>query len=284
MRHPLRVLSLFFVSALTVTVTEGATATVGLDRWMYPFAFTGGTRDLAPTFGAVGTPGFDNRDGQYLIGFDTSSVIPAGQGAANYQINSITIRAMVGAPAGFEYDPTYDSYRTYLPPADAEFVSDIDAGRPIELHGVGFRNGYTEFSFGPNDGQPPGFEESSPFGAPAAGTRNVFPIGFFSPGQRSDVSNNITDRRESNPWAIGTATIAAGDPLADNTAMSFDIDLTNVDIRGYLQSGLDEGVLGFAITSMHAASQGGGGPPAPQFVTRENTGAGAAPAILEIDY
>ena len=107
-------------------LSEAAEISVGLDRWMYPFAFTGGTRNLSPTFGAVGTPGFDNRDAQFLIGFDTSAVIPAGQGADNYQINSITVRAMVGAPSGFEYDPTYDPFRAYLPDTDPEAAFDND--------------------------------------------------------------------------------------------------------------------------------------------------------------
>ncbi len=283
MSYPIRVLLLVLGSTMTVTAVEAATATVGLDRWMYPFAFTGGTRELAPTFGAAGVPDFDNRDAQFLIGFDTSSAGPPGQGAANYQINSVTVRALVGAPAGFAYDATYDSYRTYLPAADAEFLSDPDAGRPVELHGVGFRNGYTAFSFGPNDGQPPGFEESSPFGTPGVGTRNAFPLGFLTPGSGSDVANNVTDRNESNPWAIGTTPLAAGDPVPDNATLTFAIDLANDDIRDYLQSGLNDGVLGFAITSLHTATQGGGGPPTPQFITRENMSAGAAPAMLEID-
>jgi hypothetical protein len=274
-------LILLFLLAVAPSA-NAATASVALDRWMYPFAFTGGTRDLSPTFGAVGTAGFDNRDAQFLIGFDTSATVPAGAGALSYQINSITVRTMVG-PAGFTYDPSYDSYRTYLPAADAEFQADGDAGRPIELHGVGFRNGYTQFSFGANDDQPPGFEESSLFGTPGVGTRNAFALGFPSAGTGSDISSNVNDRIESHPWAIGAAPIATGAVVPDNTTFSFAIDLTNADVRSYLQQGLNEGVLGFAITSMHEASQGGG-PPTPQFITRENSAAGAVPAVLEIDY
>jgi hypothetical protein len=263
--------------------SNAATISVGLDRWMYPFAFTGGTRNLSPTFGAVGTPGFDNRDAQFLIGFDTSSLIPMGRGAKQYQINAVTVRAMVGSPSGFEYDPTYDAFRTYLPDTDPEALDDTDVGRPIELFGVGFRNGYTQFSFGPNDSQPPGFEESSPFGVQDVGTRNAYPLSFVSAGTGIDVSNNIDDRIESHPWAIGVAALAPGAPVMDNTSFAFAVDLTNPDVRSYLQRGLNEGTLGFAISSMHAASQAGG-PPVPQFLTRENTDAGAAPAVLEIDY
>jgi hypothetical protein len=262
---------------------DADTISVGLDRWMYPFAFTGGTRNLSPTFGAVGTPGFDNRDAQFLIGFDTSSIIPTGQGAGNYQISSVTVRTMVGAPSGFEYDPTYDAFRTYLPDTDPEAIDDADVGRPIELFGVGFRNGYTSFSFGANDNQPPGFEESSLFGTQDVGTRNAYPLSFASAGAGIDVSNNISDRIESHPWAVGSAALAPGAPVTDNTTLAFAIDLANADVRSYVQQGLNDGTLGFAISSLHAASQAGG-PPVPQFLTRENTGAGAAAAMLEIDY
>jgi hypothetical protein len=210
-------------------------------------------------------------------------VIPAGQGADNYQINSITVRAMVGAPSGFEYDPTYDPFRTYLPDTDPEALDDADAGRPIELFGVGFRNGYTQLGFGANDNQPPAFEESSPFGAQDAGTRNAFALSFASTGTGIDISNNIDGRFESQPWAIGSAALAPGAPVTDNTTFAFAIDLTNADVRSYLQRGLNDGALGFAISSMHAASQAGG-PPTPQFVARENPSAGAAPAVLVIDY
>lgn len=75
-----------------------------------------------------------------------------------------------------------------------------------------------------------------------------------------------------------------GAPVPDNTTLSFALDLANGDVREYLQGGLNDGVLGFAITSLHTATQGGGGPPTPQFLTRENMGAGAVPAMLEIDY
>jgi hypothetical protein len=250
---------------------------------MYPFAFNGGTRDLAPTFGAVGTPGFDNRDGQFIVGFDTSAQVPTTQGGTNYQIQSATVRAMVGSPAGFEYDPTYDSFRTYLPLADPNALPDADAGRPIELHGVGFRNAYTQLSFGANDNQPPGFEEGSLFGAQGSGTRNAYALGYPTAGVGSDVSNNVDGGVESNPWAIGTAALAAGAVVPDNTTFTFALDVGNGDVLGYLQQGLNSGVVGFAITSLHTAAQAGG-PPVPQFVTKENTRAGAVPAVLEIEY
>jgi autotransporter-associated beta strand protein len=278
----LRLLAIAFCLPTFVANSYAASVTVALDRWMYPFAFSGGTRDLAPTFGAVGNEGFDNRDGQFIIGFDTADEIAIGLGAERYQVNSLTIRAMVGEPSGFAYDPTYDPFRSYLPDGDPQFIADADAGRPIELHGIGFRNGYTELSFGASNNQPPQFEENAPFGSAGAATRNVFPLAFLGSGG-SDISNNIDNRVESQPWAIGRVDLAAGDPVPNNTTFSFNIDLSNDEVIDYLQRGLDSGVLGFAITSLHEAAQTGG-PPVPQFITKENGRTGSLPAVLEIDY
>lgn len=105
------------VLALDVQGSSAETVTFNtvVDRWMYPHAISGGTRDLAPTFGSIGSPNTDNRNGQFIVGFDTAAQIPLNQGAALYQINSVIVRAMVGLPDGFLYDTSYDSYRTYLP-------------------------------------------------------------------------------------------------------------------------------------------------------------------------
>jgi hypothetical protein len=262
---------------------ETVSLAVGLDRWMYPFAFTGGTRDLAPTFGAVGEAGFDNRDGQLLIAFDTTTQVPAGLGAGNYQITSAIVRAAVGAPDGFLYDGTYDPYRTYLDIADPNATPDADAGRPVELHGVGFRNGYTNFQFGQSDGQLPGFEETTAFGPADRGTRNAYALGFSAPGVATDTSNNISDGIESNAWAIGQTQLAAGAAVPANTSFSFSVDVSNQDVQSYLQQGLNSGLLEFAITSVHEASQTGG-PPTPQWITKENLQATVLGPRLEITY
>ncbi len=269
--------------SLSPTFAANVSVASGLDRWMYPFAFTGGTRDLAPTFGAVGEVGFDNRDGQFLLGFDTAAQVPIGLGPAHYQITSVTVRAAVGAPDGFVYDSTYDGYRSYLDTADPNALPDADAGRPVELHGVGFRNGYTRFQFGPNDAQLPGFEETTAFGAADRGTRNAYALGYRTPGVADDISNNIGDGIESNSWAIGQTSLSNGGAVPSGTVYSFSLDIANPDILAYVQQGLHDGVLGFAITSMHAASQTGG-PPVPQWITRENSQATLLAPRLDITY
>ncbi len=273
--------SMFLISSATFAANVSVVS--GLDRWMYPFAFTGGTRDLAPTFGAVGEVGFDNRDGQFLIGFDTATQAPTGLGAGNYLVTSITVRAAVGAPDGFIYDSTYDGYRSYLDVADPNALPDADAGRPIELHGVGFRNGFTRFQFGPNNAQLPGFEETTAFGIAGSGTRNAYALGYSAPGVAGDMSNSIGNGIESNAWSIGQTPLSNGAPVPSGTVYSFSLDMGNPDILAYVQQGLNDGVLGFAISSMHAASQTGG-PPVPQWITRENSQATLLAPRLDITY
>jgi autotransporter-associated beta strand protein len=111
----------------------------------------------------------------------------------------------------------------------------------------------------------------------------MFPLGFTASGTGFDISNNIDQRTESRPWAIGKASVVAGDPVPENTAISFAVELADASVLNYLRRGLDAGVLGFAITSVHEAAQTGG-PPVPQFITKENGRAGSMPAVLEIDY
>jgi hypothetical protein len=253
-----------------------------LDRWMYPFNFSPGTRTIASTFGSVGTPGFDNRDAQFLVGFNTATLVPTGQGAANYRITSVRLTA-TDSGGVFAYDPTYDAFATSLDPA-----LDTDAGRPVEIHGAGFRNGYTGLGFGANDNLPPAFEERSPF-APAEGERNAFALGFDAAGNPRDVSRNVDEGFESDPWAIGTvAGLAPGAVVPADANLVFALDLTNPSILGYFQNALNDGALGLVITSMHEVEQGST-VGTPRFYTKENplqdvaSGTLVAPR-LEVEY
>ena len=50
------------------------------DRWNYGFNTTPGTRNVGSAFGYTDTVfEFDNRDGQIVIVFDTSALVPTGQ-------------------------------------------------------------------------------------------------------------------------------------------------------------------------------------------------------------
>ena len=66
-----------------------------MDRWMYPFASTPGSEQVALTFGAILQAGFDDRDAQFLVGFDTQAVVPTGLALERYRIESLRFVAAV---------------------------------------------------------------------------------------------------------------------------------------------------------------------------------------------
>ncbi len=256
------------------------------DRWMYPFNATPGTRGSAPTFGALdpGAPTFDNRDGQLHVGFDTDSAgVPAGLGAERYEIVSATV-SVTHSVGAFLFDPTYDSYQTY----DGT-LTDPDPGRPVELHGLGFRAPFSAIELSPGIPGPPGFEETDAFAfsdPTLPGVRNAFPV---NPAL-ADVSNNVDDGVESQAWAIGQALgVDPGDPVVEGvsgvspgTTFEFSLDLSDPGIVAYLQEGLDAGVLGFAITSLHLTEMSGG--TTPNFFTANTLDPAAVPPMLDLEF
>jgi hypothetical protein len=278
---------------------------VDFDRWMYPFNGTPGTRNLAPIFGAVSeAPDFDNRDGQLIVAVNTSAAgVPVNQGAANYLPTRVRVTA-THFDGVFAYDPSYDSWRTYLDPSDPSYLADGDAGRPIEIYGVGFRNGYV----GPlvigaiTSAGPPNFEENERYcegcGALGQAKRNVFPLDPGVPDPQGDVSNNVVRLAplagsgfDPSPWAIGKstsglapgATVPQGEfSVHPGETFEFVLNLSDPDVLAYVRSGLDSGVLAFAITSMHSTAQQAGGTN-PDFYTRDNTDPAAKPPTVEID-
>jgi hypothetical protein len=248
------------VSAATFTPPAG-------DRWMYPFNFGAGTEATASLFGAPGDPSFDDRDAQYLLDFDTSGQIAAGQGAANYVITSARLTLTLkpeGQQGSWSYDPSYDAHTTYGAGTDA------DAGRPIELYGVGYRNGFTTGSF----------LESTAFappGPPAPGTRNAY-ANDYAGGVDRDVSNNVRNAFDANPFGIGAvAGIDAGDLAPGGAQVVFDLALTP-DVVAYLQDRLDGGEVDLLVTGLFAAVQGG-----PAAYPRFETQNGVAGGVLELE-
>jgi len=254
------------LGVLLVATSAGAAtfATPAHDRWMYPFNGTPGTRPTASLFG-TNDPTFDDRDAQLVMRFDTGAQIAAGQGAANYQITSarLTVRVTGGT---FQYDPSQDAVGTYF----CDTCVDGDAGRPLELFGVGYRNGFDTLSF----------LETSAFsnpGPPSAGVRNAF-ASDYAGGVARDVSNNVDGAFDPAPFAVGTIVgLAPGDVVPAGSDVIFDLVLTP-DVLSYLQGRLDLGAVDFALTSISPASQGG---PAtyPQISTRE----GVFAPRLELD-
>ncbi len=272
-------------AATADSITTGA----DFDRWNYPFNSAPGIRNLASTFGSLGDAEFDDRDAQVIVGFDTDAAgIPSGQGAGAYQIDSVTVTAthFVG---DFQYDPTYDGYQTYLDPSDGDYVADADAGRPIELHGLGFRSGYFSLELPPVIPGPPGYaeDETYAFADPTLpGVRNAFAANSAG----VDISNNVSGGFESDPWAIGQvdgltpgADVPEGDPgNSAGATFSFEVDLSDPAVVAYIANGLDSGLLGFAITSLHTTTREGG--VTPNFYTRDNFDPAAIAPTVSITY
>jgi hypothetical protein len=217
---------------------------------MYPSNSSPGTRGQASTFSALpGSSGLDDRWGFFLFAFDTASALPPGLPPHVYRIRSVKVSATIGQDQLFAYDPTCDSWQTYGTPSVPSTLPDGDAGRPLELHGAGFRSAWTATTF----------LETSPYGSSVPGSRNAFPLGFSAAGVSRDVSNNITGQFESIPWAVGeTGAVLPGEAVPVDTVFTFAIDPSLPGVSSYLQQGLAAGRIWFSLTSLHPATQQGG--------------------------
>lgn len=224
-----------------------------LDRWMYPFNQTPGTRATAPIFGTFGDSyGVDTRHGQFLVGFDTFSQVTTNLGPRNYLIRRVRLTATINRDLVFRYDPTPDDYRTYFETNHADYLPDSDPGKPIELFGADFRNGFTTATF----------LENTPFNTNNAawanpGGRTAFAAGYDTNGALVDVSNNVGKtntafpRFEVYPFAIGqTTNAAAGAYVPTGSLFTFDLNLADPLVVQYLQTALDTGRLRFVLSSL----------------------------------
>ena len=235
------------------------------DRWMYPFNATPGTRPGGSVFGYLPYPAetsFDNRDGQMIVAFDTTGLVPAGEGAENYEIDQLQLQMTLKGELSSPIDLTVDEWNTYLPATAKDWEPDEDAGRPIELYAAGFRYDYTRVNW----------QEDDPFsdqGAFGTNHRSVFSAGIAEDGQLFEVSSNFNDGYTSQPLAIGSfADYAEGDIAPEGAVAIFNIDLSAPEVRGWVGESLNEGRIVFAVTSLVPASQGDG--VLTQFYLKEN--------------
>jgi hypothetical protein len=216
------------------------------DRWMYPFNGSIGDREVGSTFSSIGGNYeiFDDRDAQVLLSFITPEEIPVGIGAHRYEIVEATLYISTSNDGNI-YDPTIDSWQTYLL---EDGVEDEDAGRPVELFGAGFRGGFNGWTFGETG--------PFPFGA-SRGERNAYPIRVEN-GIQIDVSNNVLDGFEPHSFAVGfNDWLTPGQVMPNETVLSFSIDVNNPDIQCYLRNSFNEGLLSFMVSSLHDAQQPG---------------------------
>jgi hypothetical protein len=253
------------------------------DRWMYANNSTPGTRGTASTFSFLPFSGEDDRFGQFLIKFDTVAAgIRAGLGAEKYDVHKLVLSAVYSSNASLPYDPTEDP-RASLGPAAT--IADPDAGRPLELHGTGFRGGFTAASF----------QETSPYGSTQ---RNAFALGFDAAGATRDVSNNVTQGFDGMPWAVGQVSepvdlsahvyqpLAAGASIPMYSLVTFEINLALPGVANYVRQGLHQGFLWFSLSSFHPVT----GPESagfPAYFTRDNPEQatfGDVAAMLDAEY
>ena len=262
-----------------------------MDRWMYPFNVTPGSRIQAPTFGALGSEGFDERDGQFILALNTDELgIESQLPPPSYQINSATL-VLTETFGGYRYDSSYDPFQTYLDPESANYVEDEDGGRPIELYGVGFRGDFTEFAW--PDGvssEAPAFGAASSFGGQGKRVRSV----FSTDADGIDVSNNVdslndgVDGFETSPFAIARmikddAELEPGAAVTVLTQWMFEIDVADQDVQRYFASSLSKGQLGFAVTSLHTTGVQGMGDPFPNPATTNHFAFAGPTLTLDVE-
>jgi hypothetical protein len=244
-------------------------ASPALDRWMYPFNSTPGAEFTAPVFAALLQPGFDDRDAQNLVGFDTSTQIPTGLAPSAYRLSSVRLVATVANDVEWAYDGTFDSVTTSYAEGDPERTTDADAGKPVELFGAGYRAGWTAQTFRESSA----FSTLPPVVQPAEGCRNVFAAVFDSVGAATDTSRQVRQRFEAPPMAVGrNPALTPGQPVPVNSTLTFDVNLCDAAARAYIQRALSEGVLNLVVTSLSPATggPGGGSGEYPRLYTREH--------------
>jgi hypothetical protein len=259
-----------------------------LDRWNYAFAqATSPWAAMFSPFGSSYQGQFDDRDGEFLVGFDTTGVVAPGQPLNRYRVKSVKLTARVNYDLAFQYDPTSDAFNTYLTTTPG-YVPDADAGRPLELFGVAYRNGWTAGTYT----QTTAYRPSGGF-SPSLRDRNAYPMVYGAAGQAVDVSNNVTEAFAVTPWAVGQARtnafqpvpVSPGDFVPANTDFEFTLDLSNPGVIRYVREGLAAGKLNLMVTSMTTTSQQAGGT-TPAFYLRAytltNTDPGFAPARLDV--
>lgn len=235
------------------------------DLWMYPNASSPGTRGSASTFTYLPFTGQDDRMAQFVIKFNTVAAgIPAGLGADNYDVHSLTLTSVYCGDS-LPYDPTEDP-RASL--GSSPSIADPDAGRPLELHGTGFRGGFSAATF---------LETSS------YGNRNAFASSFDPAGVARDVTNSVTFGFDSYPWAIGKVLapvdidadpvvyvpLAAGQAIPLYSHVVFDINLNIPGVANYVRQSLNQGFIWLTLSSFHSATQMGS-TGFPSYFTKEN--------------
>lgn len=217
------------------------------DRWNYSFNISPGRRTAASIFRAPEENGF-SRHGMFVIGFDTSEIVPPGLSPESYQLESIEFRATLTGNFQVEYDPTPDSVFNFLPEDHEQFQPDTDSGHPIELMGVGFRNGWDELSW----------KEDTEYITGENAERNVFPAVLNEPGEITDASLAVDFENPKELQSLASGVVAELEPgelLPEGGLVTFTLDLNQDWVRAYVQRGLSIGYLYFSVTGLQSGGQ-----------------------------
>jgi hypothetical protein len=224
--------------------------------------------------------GADSRLGQFLVGWDTTEVVPPNRPPAYYLIRHCRVTITLNNGSQVIHDPTHDDYRTYIATNNPAWLPDADAGRPIELFGAGFRNGYSATNF----------FQCSPVGNGLPGSNNVFAISWTTNGLPVDIGNSVGKSLEEFapfetwPFAVAqTADAASGDAMPAGARLTFDLNLADPFAVGYLQNGLRQGRLNFVVSALHEVSGQFGAEPYPAFTTRFNQAVIDPPTTLNLE-
>jgi hypothetical protein len=268
-----------FVPLFTLPFNINSAAPV-IERWMYPYNAAPCDRSAGSTFGTLASDsGVDSRHAQQLIGWDTAAWIPTNQTPTRYLVRRCRVTLTINRGNLFAYDPTQDDYRTYFETNHPSYLPDTDEGRPIELFGVGFRNGFDAASF----------DQCALFGTSAPGQRNAFAVGWSTNGELVDVSNNVGKTNEAfprfevAPFAIGqTTNVAPGELVPAGAKITFDLNLDDPFVLAYVRNALNTGRLRLMVTSLHLTGGQFGTPSYPDFVTHFNE-AVVDPTRLELE-
>ncbi len=246
-----------------------------LDRYMYPFAPTPGIEQSAPVFGAINQVGFDDRDAQMLLGFDLYADLPTGLDPSRYDVELARVVVYFSTDQRWRYDPTPDSVRSLFNLDDPDYLPDADPGTPVELYGVGYRNGFTDATF----------LETSPYSPfpplpPREGVRSAFPAVLNSEGvPTADISRQVRQRFDTTAMALGfNEALSPGQLAPLGESLTFNVDLTDPATRAYFARACATGRLRLMVTTLEPAAGGPGGGAGglyPAFFTRENPTAAA---------
>lgn len=237
---------------------------------MYPFNGTPGTRFTANTFGVPMIEGFDDRDAQFILMFETGGEIPGELGLDAYRVVSARVTVTVYNDREFFYDGTTDPIASYRPTDDPLHETDTDTGRPIEIFPLGYRDGFSLASWQENSA----FTVSGDPFIDASRIRTAFAAAIDADGNATDVSLAVRDQIDAPALATGTAPLTPGQAVPADTTFSFDLDLCDAGVRRYFAEAFDHGRLNLVVASMHGASYdpdiGPSDPAYPIYYTSEN--------------